>query len=51
MLHELFITHCTRRLKDQFLEGMNDEAITAKLIKELMVLKDTSEASSEQVLV
>ena len=30
---------------------MNDEAITAEIIKELMVLKDTSEVSSEQVLV
>ena len=29
---------------------MNDESITAEIIKEMMVLKDTSEVSSEQVL-
>ena len=33
------------------MNGMNDEAITAKVFKELMFLKDTSEVCSEQVLV
>ena len=32
-----------RRLKEQFTNGMNDEAITADVIKELTVLKDISE--------
>ena len=31
--------------------GINAEIIIAKIIKELMVLKDTSEVSSEQILV
>ena len=40
-----------RRLKEKFNNGMNDEAIAAEIIIELTVLKDTSEVSSEQVLV
>ena len=40
-----------RRLKEQLINGMNDETITAKIIKELIVLKDASEVRSEQVLV
>ena len=30
---------------------MNNEAITTEIIKELMILKDTGEVSSEQILV
>ena len=40
-----------RRLKEQFINVMNVKTITAKIITELMVLKLTSEVSSEQVLV
>ena len=40
-----------RRLKEQFINGMNDEAITAKIIKGLMAIRDTSEVSSGQVIV
>ena len=32
-----------RRLKEQFISGMNNETITAKKIKELMAWTDTSE--------
>ena len=37
-------------LNEQFTSGMNNEAITAEIIKELMVLKDTSDAISDKVL-
>ena len=40
-----------RRLKEQFMNGMNNEATTAKITKELAALKDTTEVSSEEVLV
>ena len=40
-----------RRLKEHFINGMNDEAITAKIIKKLTALKHTSEVTNEQVLV
>ena len=36
-----------RTLKEQFINGMNNEAITVTIINELMVMKDTSEVSSE----
>ena len=37
-------------LKEQFINGLYDETIIAKIIKELPALKDTSEMSGEQVL-
>ena len=40
-----------RRLKKEFINGINDETITTKVIKELIVLKDISEERSEQVLI
>ena len=39
-----------RRLKEKFINGLNSEAIIAEIIKELISLKDTSEVSSEHVL-
>ena len=44
------IRKMNRMMKKQSSNCMNDEAITAEIIKELIVLKDTSEVSSEQVL-
>ena len=38
-------------LKEQFINGMNDEDITAIITKELIALKDMCEVSSEQVFV
>ena len=35
------------KLKEQLINGMNDEAITTIIFKYLMVLKDNSEVSSE----
>ena len=36
---------------EQFINGLNDETITAEITKELLTaLKDTSEVSSDQVL-
>ena len=37
-------------LKEQFINGLNDDTIIAKIIKELTALKDTSKVSSEEVL-
>ena len=37
-------------LKEQFISGMNGDAITAETTKEFMVLKDTTAVSSAQVL-
>ena len=31
--------------------GLNDETITVEIVKELTALKDTSEVSSEKVLI
>ena len=39
-----------RKLKETFTNGLDDETIIVEIIKELTTLKDTSEASSEQVL-
>ena len=39
------------RLKEQFINGLNDKAITVKITKKLMVPKDTSKVTSDQVLV
>ena len=40
-----------RRLKENFINSESNEAITAEVIKEWRMLKDTSEISIEQVLV
>ena len=40
-----------RRLKGQFINDLNDETIIAMTIKELTVLKDTSQVSTEQFLI
>ena len=37
-------------LKEQFIDGMNTETIKAGIIKELTILKDAIEMSSEEVL-
>ena len=37
-------------LKEQFINGLNDETVITKIIKEPKALKNTSKASSEQVL-
>ena len=42
---------CDMRLKEQFINGLNNETIEAKIIKELTTLKDTSKVSNEQVLI
>ena len=34
------------KLKEQFINDLNDEAITAEIIKELNILKDTTKVSS-----
>ena len=39
-----------RRLKEQFINGLDDETIIVEIIKELTALKETSEVSSEQTL-
>ena len=39
-----------RRLREQFINGLNDEDITAQITKELTALQYTSKVSSEQVL-
>ena len=39
-----------RRLKEQFSNGLDDKNIIAEIMKELTALKDTSEVSSEQIL-
>ena len=39
-----------RHLKEQFIRVINDDGMTAQLIKELVVLKDTNTKNSEQVL-
>ena len=39
-----------RRLKEQFINGINDWKMTATIIKELTLIKDTSEIRSKQVL-
>ena len=49
------VTNCKykeydRRLKEQFINGLDDDTIIAKIIKELTALKDTREVSSKQVL-
>ena len=38
-----------RRLKEQFINGVNNETIIARMINELTVLKDISGVSSEQI--
>ena len=38
-----------RRLKEQVMNGLDDENLTAEITKELTVFKDTSEISSKQV--
>ena len=40
-----------RRLKEQFITDMNNEAITGKIIKESRDPKDTSDVSSEHILI
>ena len=40
-----------RGLKEQLINGLNDETITDEIIKELTVIKDTSKLSAEKVLV
>ena len=37
-------------MKEHFINGLNDEIIIAKIIKEITALKDTTEVNSEQVL-
>ena len=39
-----------RRLTEQFINGRDDEVIIEGIIRELTALKDTSEVSSDQVL-
>ena len=39
-----------RRLKKLFINGQNNENNIDEIIKELIALKDTSEVSSEQLL-
>ena len=39
-----------RRLKEQFLNALDNENIIAEILKEWTAYKDTSEVSSEQVL-
>ena len=40
-----------RRLKEQFINGINDKALTSEIIKELTTIENISEVTSEQVLV
>ena len=39
-----------RRVKEQFINGLNDETIIATIIKELKALKDTSKVSGQLLL-
>ena len=41
---------CDRRLKEQFTNMLDNKNIIEEIIKELTALKDTSEVSSERVL-
>ena len=47
----LQIQEYDKGLKEQFINGLNNETITAKIIKELTALKDMSGVISEQVLI
>ena len=38
-------------LKEQFINGLDDETIIVEIIKQLTALKDTSEVSGEQILI
>ena len=38
------------RLKEQFTNGIHDQAMLAKIIKEFTAIKNTSEVKTEQVL-
>ena len=39
-----------RRFKEQFINGIDNENIITEIINELTTLKETTEASSEQIL-
>ena len=39
-----------RRLKEQFINRLDDETIIAEIIKEFVALKDTNKVKSEHVL-
>ena len=39
-----------RQLREQFINGLDDEVMIEETIRELTALKDTSEVSSDQVL-
>ena len=39
-----------RQLKEQFINGINNEMMAAKIIKELLDMQKTSDIESEQVL-
>ena len=41
----------TRMLKEQFINSMNYEVMTADIIKELTALKDTAKLKSKQILI
>ena len=40
-----------RKLKEQFINNMNDKAMTSEIIKELAAMRDTSEVTNKKVLV
>ena len=42
---------CDRRLTKQFMNALDDETIYGEMIRELPALKDTNEATSNQILV
>ena len=41
---------CVRQLKEQFINGINDEIMTAEIMKELTTIGKISDITSEQVL-